>query len=80
MGAAGAATGFARTLPMKGRAIQHSWIARVRRSKSDSGSPKGGIRADSSERSESESKSLICGSRLVFLHVSKLTHLPSELE
>ena len=35
MGAAGAATGFARTFPMKGRARQRSWIARVRISKSD---------------------------------------------
>jgi hypothetical protein len=41
MGAAGAATGFARTFPMKGRARQRSWIARVRISKSDSESPKG---------------------------------------
>ena len=47
IGAAGAATGFARTFPMKGRARQRSWIARVRKSKSDSGSPKGGISADS---------------------------------
>jgi hypothetical protein len=66
-GAAGAATGFARTLPMKGRARQRSWIARVRISKSDSGSkPKAcGIRADS---------------RLVFSHVSTLSPPPSELD
>ena len=42
-GAAGAATGFARTLPMKGRARQRSWIARVRRGKSDSPRPEGGF-------------------------------------
>ena len=34
-GGAGAPTGFARTVPMKGRARQRSWVARVRKSKSD---------------------------------------------
>ena len=35
LGGAGAPTGFARTIPMKGRARRRSWIARVRISKSD---------------------------------------------
>ena len=53
---------------MKGRARQRSWIARVRKSKSDYLAR----RADSSEgqRPEAESKSLICGSRLVLSHAS----------
>ena len=61
---------------MKGRARQRSWIARERISKSDYLA----LRADSSEgrRPEAESKSLICGSRLVFSHVSAPTRTLPE--
>ncbi len=57
-GAAGAATGFARTLPMKGRARQRSWIAKVRISKSDSPRPKGGFKRGSKTRSGEQSEAL----------------------
>ena len=93
LGGAGAPTGFARTLPMKGRAVGSSGLATKSTTLAEQGfalrldptsesedkqirfaSPEGRIRADSSERSESESKSLICGSRLIFLIDPHPTH------
>ncbi len=58
--------------PDEGRARQRSWIARVRNSKSDSGSPKGGIRADSRLVISQVSKKIPYTKPKYILHVRQL--------